>query len=469
MKKNKPGEDSGNIFSRRKFQRTLGSTTAGLLVAPYIKSQNILGYGHEGNSQYISQVGVTRHDNYNRAEIKQKVQHLFDAMGGIQDVVSAGDKVAIKINLTGGSGSANDPRLQGVDITECMWTHPEVVRAVGELLIDSGVNGNDIYIVEALWDAESYNNFGYLDVQQNLGAQMVNLNNKEPYPDFVNKEVGENHFFYENFIFNQILVDVDVYVSIPKMKQHYDAGVTHSLKNQFGTVPIQFYMMPSQQGFRSKLHYEGGNIRTHLPRSVCDLNLARPVNLAVIDGIKNAVGGEGAWNPTFEPAEYDILLAGKDPVAADSIASFIMGNDPESEKLQLPNGEECDNYLELLHQVGVGTNRMNEIELVGDGAGTVSVRHDYKLIKPDKFMLFQNFPNPFNPSTTIKFYLPTNELVTIKLFNIMGEKIETLVEGNIPSGQHEIQWNANHLASGTYIYRMQAGEFSESRKMILQK
>jgi len=390
-------------------------------------------------------------------------------MGGIQDVVSAGDKVAIKINLTGGSGSANDPRLQGVDITECMWTHPEVVRAVGELLIDSGVNGNDIYIVEALWDAESYNNFGYLDVQQNLGAQMVNLNNKEPYPDFVNKEVGENHFFYENFIFNQILVDVDVYVSIPKMKQHYDAGVTHSLKNQFGTVPIQFYMMPSQQGFRSKLHYEGGNIRTHLPRSVCDLNLARPVNLAVIDGIKNAVGGEGAWNPTFEPAEYDILLAGKDPVAADSIASFIMGNDPESEKLQLPNGEECDNYLELLHQVGVGTNRMNEIELVGDGAGTVSVRHDYKLIKPDKFMLFQNFPNPFNPSTTIKFYLPTNELVTIKLFNIMGEKIETLVEGNIPSGQHEIQWNANHLASGTYIYRMQAGEFSESRKMILQK
>ena len=469
MKKNKPGEDSGNIFSRRKFLRTLGSTTAGLLVAPYIKSQNILGYRHEGNSQYISQVAITRHNNYNRAETKQKVQHLFDALGGIQDIVSAGDKVAIKINLTGGSGSANDPRLQGVDITECMWTHPEVVRAVGELLIDSGVNGNDIYIVEALWDAESYNNFGYLDVQQNLGAQMVNLNNKEPYPDFVNKEVGENHFFYENFIFNQILVDVDVYVSIPKMKQHYDAGVTHSLKNQFGTVPIQFYMMPSQQGFRSKLHYEGGNIRTHLPRSVCDLNLARPVNLAVIDGIKNAVGGEGAWNPTFEPAEYDILLAGKDPVAADSIASFIMGNDPESEKLQLPNGEECDNYLELLHQVGVGTNRMNEIELVGDGAGTVSVRPDYKLIIPDKFMLFQNFPNPFNPSTTIKFYLPTNELVTIKLFNIMGEKIETLVEGNIPSGQHEIQWNANHLASGTYIYRMQAGEFSESRKMILQK
>jgi uncharacterized protein (DUF362 family) len=150
--------------------------------------------------------------------------------------------------------------------------------------------------------------------------------------------------------------------------------------------------------------------------------MARPVNLAVIDGIKNANGGEGSWNPTFEPAEYEVLLAGKDPVAADSVASFLMGNDPEAEMLRLPNGEECDNYLELLHQKGIGTNQMNEIELVGDGAGTVSVRSDYKLIMPDNFMLFQNFPNPFNPSTTIKFYLPSAEFVTIKLFNMLGEK-----------------------------------------------
>jgi len=469
MKKNKSVEASGKNFSRRKFLRTLGTSTAGLLVAPYIKSQNIFAYGHEGNSQYLSQVAVTRHDNYERVKIKQKVQHLFDAMGGIQDVVSAGDKVAIKINLTGGSSSANDPKLQGVNITECMWTHPEVVRAVGELLIDCGINGNDIYIVEALWDEASYNNFGYLEVQQDLGAQMVNLNNKEPYTNFVNKEVGEKRFFYEYFTLNQVLADVDVYVSIPKMKQHYDAGVTHSLKNQIGIVPIQFYTMPSQQGFRSKLHYEGGNIRTHLPRSICDLNLARPVNLAIIDGIKNANGGEGAWNPTFEPAEYNILLAGKDPVAADSVASYLMGNDPEAEMLRLPNGEECDNYLELLHQKGIGTNQMNEIELVGDGAGTVSVRPDYKLIKPYNFMLFQNFPNPFNPSTTIKFYLPSAEFVTIKLFNMLGEKIETLVEGNIPAGQHKIQWTADHLASGTYIYEMHASEFSEAKKMIFQK
>jgi len=469
MNNSDSGSDSGKKFTRRNFIRTLSTTTAGLIVAPYIKSENISNYSSGNHSPFLTQVAVTQGDNYERNFIKQKVQHLFEEIDGISDVVSPGDKVAIKLNLTGGSYFANDPRLHGAHITESMWTHPEVVRAVGELLIDSGINGNDIYLVEALWDIGSFNNFGYLEVQQGLGAQMVNLNEKDPYPDFVTREVGSNKFYYDSFIFNQILVDIDVYVSIPKMKQHYDAGVTHSIKNQVGIVPLQFYDQPSQPNYRSKLHFDGGNIRTHLPRSICDLYFARPINLAVIDGIKNAIGGEGAWNPTFQPAEYDLLLAGKDAVASDSVASFIMGNDPEAAQLLLPGGEYCDNHLDLLHERGVGTNKMSEIEIVGDGAGVVSVRPEYTYVKPDEFMLFQNFPNPFNPSTTIKFYLPTTENVSIKLFTAAGEEVETLVQGEIPEGQHVFQWTAKNLASGIYIYRMQAGDFSESKKLTLNK
>lgn len=326
----------------------------------------------QGISSFLAQVAVTEADNYERSLIKQKVQHLFESIGGINDVVKAGDKVAIKINLTGGSGSASSPKLEGKPITESMWTHPEVLRAVGELIIDSGVRASDIFIVEALWDSASYNNFGYLEIQKSLGAQRVNLNAKEPYSDFIDKPVGDNKFFYNSFKLNQILADVDVYVSIPKMKQCFDAGVTLSLKNQIGIVPIQFYRQSMWDNMRSKLHFEGGDVGAHLPRSICDLNLARPVHLAVIDGIKNAVGGEGVWNPTFKPAEHHVLLAGKDPVATDSIASYLMGNDPEAEKLQLPDGvRQCDNYLELLHQKGVGTNQMHEIEVVGDGAKAI--------------------------------------------------------------------------------------------------
>lgn len=458
--------------SRRQFLRTIGTTTVGVLVAPYLKSTNIFSYGHQAAAAKVAKVAITRGSTYERTFIKNRVQHLFESMGGIGDVVKTGQKVAIKINLTGGSGSAYSSVLHGVPITESMWTHPEVLRAVGELLVDAGVRGSDITIVEALWDSASFNNFGYLDVQKGLGAQMVNLNNQAPYSAFINRQVGSQKFYYNSFTFNQILADVDVYVSIPKMKQHYDAGVTGSLKNQIGIVPLQTYIMPSlNDGRRSKLHFEGGDIAFHLPHSICDLNLARPVNLAVIDGIKNAMGGEGVWNPTFRLAESHVLLAGKDPVATDSVAAYLMGNNPEAKKIQLPDGvRQCDNYLDLLHQKGIGTNQMSEIEIVGDGAALVtSVRPEYGASIPDTMQLYQNYPNPFNPSTTIKFYLPQTEHVTLTLYSILGREIETLIEGEVPAGLHEFHWKANGLASGVYVYSLHAGRLSDTKKMIYQK
>ncbi len=467
-KKSSQSDLTSNI-SRRKFLGTVGMTTAGFLLSPYIKSAEVFARNAPRVGEFLSQVAVTRADNYDRSLIKQKIQHLFESLGGISDVVGPGKKVAIKINLTGGSGSAYSSRLQGVPIGECMWTHPEVLRATGELIIDSGVSANNIYIVEALWDDASFNNFGYRNVQQDLGVGLVNLNQSAPYSDFMDLPVPGN-FFYNSFTVNGILGDVDVYVSIPKMKQHYQAGVTHSIKNQVGMVPIQFYMLPGQGGSRTALHYEGEDIGIHLPHSISDLNLARPVNLAVIDGIKNAVGGEGAWNPTFQPSESHVLLAGKDPVAADSIASYLMGNDPEAQYLQLPDGGHCDNYLEHLHQKGMGTNRLDEIELVGDGADIIThSRPVYSRIVPSEFILFQNFPNPFNASTIIKFYLPEMEYVTIRLYDITGQQLETLLAGKVSAGQHELRLMANGLASGVYLYRMQAGHFSDSKMLIYQK
>jgi uncharacterized protein (DUF362 family) len=269
---------------------------------------------------------------------------------------------------------------------------------------------------------------------------------------------------------NQILADVDVYVSIPKMKQHYDAGWTCSLKNQVGAVPMLPYVMPNDNR-RAKLHFEGGDIAFHLPHSICDLNIARPVHVAIIDGIKNAKGGEGVWNATFRTTESHVLLAGKDPVATDSVAAYLMGLNPEAKKLPLPDGvRQCDNYLDLLHQKGIGTNQMREIEIVGDGAGRVtSVRPDLPQAIPTSIQLYQNYPNPFNPSTTIRFYLPTAEHATVKLYNIAGKEIEILVDGEVPAGSHELRWKANGLPSGMYVYRLFAGRYAEARKMIYQK
>lgn len=472
MKENNDEKNQRQKYSRRKFLTAIGTTTAGLLAAPYLKSANVFAYGHQESSSYLAKVAVAKADNYERVYIKQRVQHLFESIDGIGDIVSAGKKVAIKLNLTGGSGSAFNPKLKGKSITESVWTHPEVVRAVGELMIDGGVKGSDIYIVEALWDDASYDNFGYKDVQTSLGANKIDLNKKDPYTSFVDREVGPNKFYYSSFKMNQILADVDVFVSIPKLKHHYEAGFTGAIKNQIGAVPKDQYILQNDSGRRGALHQEGGSSKQHLPKSICDLYFARPVTLAVIDGIMNAHGGEGVWNSTFKIAEDHIMLAGKNAVATDSVSAYFLGNNPEAEKFQLPNINDgyCDNHLYMLNSKGAGTNKMNEIEIVGDGASLITdVKHDYDVSLPTRIELLQNFPNPFNPATIIAFYVPTTEFVTLKIYSITGQEIETLVNGEVPAGQHELHWNAKNLASGVYIYQMQARNYSSSKKMIYQK
>ena len=86
---------------------------------------------------------------------------------------------------------------------------------------------------------------------------------------------------------------------------------------------------------------------------------------------------------------------------------------------------------------------------------------------PSEYFLSNNFPNPFNPSTTIRYSIPQSTNVTIKVFDILGSEIETLVNKEKPSGTYEITWNAENLPSGIYFYQLKAGSFVETKKMIL--
>jgi adhesin HecA-like repeat protein len=88
---------------------------------------------------------------------------------------------------------------------------------------------------------------------------------------------------------------------------------------------------------------------------------------------------------------------------------------------------------------------------------------------PANFTLFQNYPNPFNPTTVIKYAIAEESFVTIKVYNIIGSEIATLVNENLSAGSYEYNFNASSLSSGAYIYKIQAGGFSETRKMILSK
>lgn len=88
---------------------------------------------------------------------------------------------------------------------------------------------------------------------------------------------------------------------------------------------------------------------------------------------------------------------------------------------------------------------------------------------PTEFALGQNYPNPFNPATTVSFSLPVDETVSIRLFNVLGNEVATIASQKYSAGRHEVEFDAGELPSGVYIYTMQAGAFSASRKMVLMR
>jgi hypothetical protein len=90
-------------------------------------------------------------------------------------------------------------------------------------------------------------------------------------------------------------------------------------------------------------------------------------------------------------------------------------------------------------------------------------------VTPVDYTLSQNYPNPFNPSTTINFTIPNSELVTLKIFNILGNEIATLINQNLPAGVYQYNFDAQNLASGIYLYELKTGNYKEIKKMNLLK
>jgi subtilisin family serine protease len=99
----------------------------------------------------------------------------------------------------------------------------------------------------------------------------------------------------------------------------------------------------------------------------------------------------------------------------------------------------------------------------------LEVSIDRESTMPGEFALYQNFPNPFNPTTNISFTLPLSENVQLSVYNVLGQRVATLVNGTMPAGTHTVNFNAANLASGVYIYSIRAGNFVQNRTMMLVK
>ena len=128
-----------------------------------------------------------------------------------------------------------------------------------------------------------------------------------------------------------------------------------------------------------------------------------------------------------------------------------------------------DDIIEIA-KVSIFDKALTDAEVTAlGGYDNVRVGVDEDSYTPEVYTLNQNYPNPFNPSTIISYSIPKQSMVTLKVYNLLGELVSTLVDQPQSAGKYEFQFNAGHLSSGIYFYTIKAGKFTKAAKMMLLK
>jgi len=336
-----------------------------------------------------SRVAIGRCTEYNR-QVTDVLATMFDQLGGLESLVR-GKTVAIKLNLTG----LPTTRFRYMPAEMTHWVHPQVIWALTSLLDKAGAQR--VRLLESAWStAEPLEEF-----MINSGWQPEHFQNAARRVEFENTNylgkaksyrtimVPGGGLMCKGYDLNHSYEDCDVFISLAKLKQHRTTGVTLSMKNCFGIIPCTIYgdnvpenepaLVPS--GGRGPFHSgsrvppksappvvdvnapkEGGY---RVSRAAADLVAARPVHLAVIDGIYSMAGGELPDQSGLHAAVHPgVLIAGRNCVCTDAVGTAVMGFDPFADR-GTPPFETSDNMLRLAEHLGVGTRDLKRIELVG--------------------------------------------------------------------------------------------------------
>jgi len=379
--------------NRREFIQGFGAAMAGLALAP----RDIFGSA----TPPASPVAVAKCMEYG-PQVRSALATMFDQLGGISRIVK-GKTVAVKINMT---GHYND-RVQGMPLGMTHWVHPEVIGNTVHLLGKAGAR-RIILVESSLSPSHSLEQF-----MSDAGWNPRDFASAAPRVDFVDTNYGGPGGTYKRlwvpggglmfraYDLNPVYTDCDVYVSLAKLKEHATAGVTLSMKNSFGITPCTIYGQgagidkPSDvvKGARGMLHNgdrqpsktalpenDPSSPRVpgyRVPRVTADLVHARPIHLAIIDGIHTVAGGEGPWIRRCRPVHAGVLIAGTNPVTTDAVATAVMGFDPMATHGTAPF-ESCDSTLQLAEQLGIGTRDLKRIEVIGTPVS--SVRIDFRRV-----------------------------------------------------------------------------------------
>jgi uncharacterized protein (DUF362 family) len=318
--------------------------------------------------------------------------------------------IAIKLNMTG----LPSTRLHFLPAEMTHWVHPQVIWAVMSLLDKAGAKR--IRLLESAWStSEPLEEFmidsGWQPDQLANAARRVEFENTNylgKAKTYSRVMVPGGGLMFKGYDLNHSYEDCDVFLSMAKLKQHRTTGVTLSIKNCFGIIPCTIYgeNAPEDEptltpvGGRGPFHYgsrvppksapsivdinapKDGGYR--VPRAAADLVAARPVHLAIIDGIYSMVGGELPDQRGMHAAIHPgLLIAGKNCVSTDAVAMAAMGFDPSADR-GTPPFQNSDNMLRLAEQLGVGTRDLARIDVAGTPIATARQLYRRALTHPEQ-------------------------------------------------------------------------------------
>jgi hypothetical protein len=136
-------------------------------------------------------------------------------------------------------------------------------------------------------------------------------------------------------------------------------------------------------------------------------------------------------------------------------------------QLSTPLSASTEYYWHVAGIDTAGAGPYSNMLVYKTGTGILAVTG--QLGVPTKFELFANYPNPFNPTTVIKYNLPKAQMVTLKVYNVLGQTVATLVEARQNAGYYQVTFNGDRLASGVYFYILRTQNFTATQKMMLLK
>lgn len=344
--------------------------------------------GSTGNAP-AAPVSIAKCATYDE-DISAKLNGMFEQLGGIARVVR-NKTVVVKVNMTGPPST----RFGGLAPALTHYTHPKLMGAAAYLMARAGAKR--IRFVESAWATagplESVMLASGWDVRalQSAAAnvEFENTNALGKGKRYARFAVPGEAYMYPGYDLNHAYEEADVYVSMAKLKNHATCGVTLSLKNGFGTLPASIYgddsgaeepnenpksgrgavghdgkRQPSKSA-PQELHFgQNHDPGYRVPRIVADLAAARPIHLAIIDGVETVAGGEGPWIRNVRLLKPGVLLAGLNPVCTDAVAAAAMGYDPRALRGSAPF-ETCDNTLALAEGHGIGSTHLRRIEVRG--------------------------------------------------------------------------------------------------------